>query len=642
MKKHIALFYLIVASLLTYICYLPSLDGSFLFDDFVNIVQNKSLKMETFNAENLVSAAYSGDSGPLKRPISYASFAINILFTEYDTYPFKLVNLIIHILNGLLVFYLVQALFKTPYFPVKTKSQNFSAFFITTIWLLHPINITNVVYIVQRMNSLSSFFVLVGLNIYVYARLHGFNRTKLYLALSGILISTLLALFSKENGIIVIALIILIERFAFRFEHAPQFLSRLADKLLTPLSLLIVIVMMSLLASQLDWLNNNYAYRDFSLTERLLSEARALFYYIYLFINPASTDFSIYHDDFVISRSLLTPITTLLSVTALFAIAIYCQRQENRSSLFSFLVLWFLTCHIIESTFLPLELIFEHRNYLASIGLILGVLGLFEWLNERYKLKPYLLLTSVIIVIASFSYIRILPYQDKFSLAITDVDAHPNSERANYELGRIYMRFFELERDQLMFEQAQYYFDRSTQSYEASGSGYFGNLFLFSIAGKTITSSEIDPLLERLENKTIRASTYNFLQGLTLCVLQKKCTVPSEYMDAIYRTALKNSNSIPKNKAKLHTLYADFLLNIEKNLIESEQQLLKALKFAPQDPFFTLKLAVLYLSNDRLEEAAEYLNRSKKADVHLQYQKEIEEAMSVISKKTAMEEVSNG
>ncbi|MGH8377768.1 MAG: tetratricopeptide repeat protein, partial [Gammaproteobacteria bacterium] len=151
----------LAALILTLLAYLPGLHGPFVFDDITNIVQNKALAMHSLAWDQLMHAALSSDAGPTGRPLSSLSFALNIYFNGLDATAFKITNLVIHLLNGLLVFILLRQIVEHWSKKRVIQSAN-TAFWLPLLcaaaWLLHPLNLTAVLYVVQRETSLCSLF----------------------------------------------------------------------------------------------------------------------------------------------------------------------------------------------------------------------------------------------------------------------------------------------------------------------------------------------------------------------------------------------------------------------------------------------------------------------------------------------------
>jgi len=202
------------ALLLTALIYRPALHGPFVFDDQINVVNNQHLKLQTLSFDTLREAALSMPSGLFSRPISMLSFALNY-YVERDTvspfplaYPFKATNLAIHLLNGVAIYFLTALLAgalhrrASPHTPA--SYAQWLALAVSSAWLLHPLNTTGVLYVVQRMASLESLFVYAGLITYLLGRQRleqGRSGWRL-LILCSLLLFTPLAVFAKENGLL--------------------------------------------------------------------------------------------------------------------------------------------------------------------------------------------------------------------------------------------------------------------------------------------------------------------------------------------------------------------------------------------------------------------------------------------------------
>ena len=167
---------------------------------------------------------------------------------------------------------------------------------------------------------------------------------------------------------------------------------------------------------------NMYDIRYFTLWERLLTQPRVVIFYLSQIFYPIPTRLSITHD-IDIYTSILQPWTTipaLLMVTLLIGAGILLMRKRP---LISFGILFFFLTHLIESTILPIELIFEHRNYLPSLFLFLPIAAGCKLFLDFYKKQNrviYLVgiysLTLVIIGLGVGTYIRNLAWATEKTL----------------------------------------------------------------------------------------------------------------------------------------------------------------------------------------------------------------------------------
>ena len=159
----------------TWLAYKPGLSGPFVFDDLTNILLVNTTYLKSLDSTALYKTAWAVKSGPLSRPIAILSFGLNYYFTQLDVFYFKLTNLVIHLLAGYALYQLTYRLLarretKTTLSGDTPLSIHYLALATCAIWLIHPLNLTSVLYVVQRMTSLSSLFMVLGLIGYVIGR----------------------------------------------------------------------------------------------------------------------------------------------------------------------------------------------------------------------------------------------------------------------------------------------------------------------------------------------------------------------------------------------------------------------------------------------------------------------------------------
>src|SRR5579859_1772094 len=155
--------------------YLPGLPGSFLFDDLGSIVNNQALHLHALSADSLYAAALSSPAtGGLWRPISMLSLALDGYFFGLTPLPFKLTNILIHAACGAVLWFVVRELLwaysATARRPLNDATIARISFAATAIWLVHPLNLTSVLYTVQRETSLSACFTAGAVLSYLVGR----------------------------------------------------------------------------------------------------------------------------------------------------------------------------------------------------------------------------------------------------------------------------------------------------------------------------------------------------------------------------------------------------------------------------------------------------------------------------------------
>lgn len=411
--------------------YWPGLSGSFLLDDQQNL---KTLDRMTapITPEKLGSVVFSNTAGDLGRPLPMLSFAAQ--YASWPDHPetFKAVNLGLHLTNGILI-YLVVILVLRLREPSSDRAS-ILALATTGLWLLHPLQVSTVLYVVQRMTEMAAFFMLGGLAIYLSGRklvndrpLAGYVRM-----LVGLVLGATLGLASKEIAVLLPLYILVLEVTLLREVPRPKMWRWwFWGGLCLPL-----FIFWGYLAAKFSsWILPSYALRDFSLDERLLTEARILWDYIGQMLIPRASSLGLFHDDIVVSRSLLSPYQTLIAIVGWVFLIFVLIKQWQRWPVPAFGVLWFLAGHSLESSVLPLELYFEHRNYLPLAGVMLALVLEVDILLQRGLIsvvhRTFMLgVGAWALLLCSLTLQQSLLWGDFPRLAATWAQSHPNSDRA--------------------------------------------------------------------------------------------------------------------------------------------------------------------------------------------------------------------
>lgn len=342
-----------------------------ILDDHHNLASIERISQSP-NPDTVKSVILGNKSGPLGRPIVMATFVLD----ANGVWPLKIprfvrTNILLHIITGLLLLWFSLLLLKTI---GKSNNQSLAlAMVIASIWVMHPMLVSSYLYVVQRMTVLAGLFCLASLITYLKLRHHFYSNSpiRLLLATLLLLIPVSLALLSKENSISVISLIalteiLIISQLNLKIDFARKCFLGLA---LISTSLLLLV-----------WYFNNSGeyifaqqFRDFNAYERQLTQTRVFFDNLYSALIPQRIGTGVFQNDIVISRSILSPATTLYSVIALISLIFLVLRYFKKIPFLSFAIAWFFLAHFLEGSIIPLELKYEHRNYLPLMGLIIGI-----------------------------------------------------------------------------------------------------------------------------------------------------------------------------------------------------------------------------------------------------------------------------
>ncbi|RKG46093.1 hypothetical protein D7V51_03310 [Acinetobacter cumulans] len=627
-QKTKPLFVLFSILIFTFLIYAPGLSGDYVFDDIANIVENQKIAITSLDYMSLKAAFWSGDAGPLGRPISMLSFALNYYLTAFNPYYFKLTNLIIHLLNGILIYFISLKLF----FWIFLKEQNikknqYLALIVSFIWLIHPLNLTSVLYIVQRMTSLSTFFGLLALLIYCHWRSKSLNFSSSVLSICGILLALCCSVFSKESGLLFVGLIYWVELCIFKARNTRHECIKIGKIGLNYILWSgVFVVLLGLI--YIAWpyvINLNPGNRDFNIAERLLSESRVLFYYLKMIFFPLLSDLSLYHDDFEVSKNITTPITTLFSILGLLFISIFSLILYKKNSIILFAWGWFIISHLMESTFISLELIHEHRNYFASIGFIIAVVyGLSEFKFNRVRPLIYIVCTIYILNLAFTTWQRAVIWSNLVDHAAFEVAMHPSSDRANYQMARIYLKLMEKEPERKVYyaDQAEKYLIQAHESYKPANGSWFAQLHLASYLDKPISDDVIQQLIYNLTNHPFYNSNIGFLSAFTQCQIQHFCKLPHDQAVLIISAGLNNPNITPEFQSEIYKILAQYFVSVAMDYEKAEEFMLDAIHYR-NDINGNLLMAQIYRLQGKYFLAKKHIGIARNLDVKNSWYKEI-------------------
>lgn len=417
---------LAVLPLLVFAIYFKPLDGPFILDDINNIALNTNLHISEISWESLHRAAF--ESRYPNRSVANISLALNFYFHGLDRAGYRIVNICIHILNGILLYFFLRATLNLPLVRKRYGPPGWLPFAATLVWAVNPLHIQSVTYIIQRMNSLSVLFYLAAFLCYIHGRLGaGARRGLLY---SCAFLSGLLALGSKEMTVVLPFFIALYELYFFRGNVSFKGIA------LTVALLTVVLAAGGFLflgGDPMARMLSGYEDRSFTLAQRLLTEPRVVLFYLGLLFLPLPSRLSIFHD-FPVSTSLLIPAMTLPAIVCIGVLVLAAVLYARRSPLLSFCIFWYFGNILVESSFPALEIIFEHRVYLPSMMVVfLAVMACRSLLGSRAVQCGVLALA--VALSGYWTYSRNADWSDRILFWQDAVEKFPGSARAYIDLG---------------------------------------------------------------------------------------------------------------------------------------------------------------------------------------------------------------
>lgn len=432
--------FLFLATAVLFLLFATGIHGQFLLDDVGNLRKLADVANGTWNDFILF---LSSGVGPGGRPLSLLTFAVQAEAWPNPA-PFRVVNISIHCANFLLVFCLVSQVLACglagSLHGMTRKERFFTALVLAMLWAVAPIQVNSVEYVIQRMTLLSTFFILVGLNIWMAVAGKGqaevkvgWGRRKRILILTVSYLACLAAaVLSKESGAL-LPLFLLALVFAFGFSDGICKKERvyLCMVLVAPVSAYIVYFIIY----GDYYFSGAYETRSFTLGQRLITQPAIVVDYMRKVIFPWGANFTLFNDNFDLigsSRSYKFIVPFLLIV---FVIA-FGSFSVKRAPIFGFGILFFFLGHVLESTALPLELYFEHRNYLPSLGLWIALFGAVQWISSKFvsrKLRLFLLACPLLFY-SLVTYAEAKLWENPVLQAARWYDLNPRSNRAHSHL----------------------------------------------------------------------------------------------------------------------------------------------------------------------------------------------------------------
>ena len=417
---------LVIIAAAAILTYANSLTAPFVFDDTHNIVENPHVRMTGLSIDSLIDAA----TVQTRRPVASITFALNYYFHGYDVTGYHVVNIAIHILAGFLMFLVVRHTLGL----MNIERRDMVAGLAALVWLVNPVHTQSVTYIVQRMTALATLFFLLALYLYIKGRLR--QRTGrplgiLFFVLCGL--SGILAVLSKQIAATLPFFILVYEWYFFQ-DLDRAWIKKQAKWIGGAVVAIGALAAIYLGASPVEKIMAMYNTQDFTMGQRLLTEPRVIFLYLSLLFFPHPARLNLDYD-FPVSVSLIDPFTTLVSILGLIGLVTAAVVTAKKQRLVSFAVVWFLGNLAIESSFIGLALVFEHRTYLPSVFVVAALAwAAITYIRPRRPLAVGLL-CALTILWGFWTYQRNAVWADEVTLWRDVINKSPNHARAHYNLG---------------------------------------------------------------------------------------------------------------------------------------------------------------------------------------------------------------
>jgi tetratricopeptide (TPR) repeat protein len=418
----------VILACLIILIYSNTFNVGFVFDDDGSIVSNELVHIYNLSQLNPARLAAMFKAG---RSVALLSFAVNFYFGRLNVFGYHLVNLIIHIFASWAVYLFIRSTMDLT--GSKRVRSDRIAFIASLLFAVHPVQTQSVTYIVQRETSLATLFYLAAILFYIHTRVSG---KKGYFFATALLF--LLAVGTKQNAAILPVILLGYEFYFFQGLN-PQWLKKnrgvLVGAVLSPLVAGLLYTGPNLIA----WMNARYAERSFTLVERVLTQQRVLLHYLSLLFFPLPSRLNLDYD-FPLSHGFSIPTVTAIAFT-ITALVLAVRLAKSRPIL-SFCILWYYINLFIESSILALEMVYEHRLYLPSIGIFLLFAVLFHDHVLRYPARRVWGMAGIAGLVAIFSFFsfrRNFVWKDDMSLWSDVIKKSPGKSRPHNNLGNVYL-----------------------------------------------------------------------------------------------------------------------------------------------------------------------------------------------------------
>ncbi|OUR91323.1 hypothetical protein A9Q85_00355 [Cycloclasticus sp. 44_32_T64] len=610
-----------ICFIVIFLAYAPGWHGPFVFDDQLNILENPNVPIHELTEHEIIRSALSNESGPFKRVIPALSFGLNYFFAEgFKSVHFKLTNIAVHCINSGLVFWLLTLLWpciaRTPWAQRTNISNPRLVFAIsgTLIWALHAFLLTSVLYVVQRMTSMAGMFMLMGACIYVVGRLSLEEKPYqgLWLMCLGLIGGTVLGAACKENAILLPVYVGVLE-----FTLLSQ-LPRRTETIKRVRWFFIVFLALPVLAGLAYWfqhptfITGGYAGRPFTLLERVLTEPRVLWFYLYMIIVPNIQTMGLFHDDFPLSSDMLSIGTTVPSIFGIIILLSLSIAWRKRFPIFAFSVLWFLVGHSLESTVFPLEIIHEHRNYLPALGPLFGMsyLLVFALPDKMPKAIRIGLISTIVFCLGFGTFNRAQYWSTESALIESLAMNHPDSPSSQYLRGEI------LRKREKDFEGSYAYYLRAAEL-SPQEAGFLISLSMVTPKSFLQLESQLNSLqLARPEyiattirQKPMGAWGIRALDVSIKCVMSgnDRCLSKADDVASWLQALIDKPNGKPAHR--YYSLVHLFAIRMKQNRFADALSTADlGLKLNPRNPRFGLMQAHALIGLKRIDSAETLLN----------------------------------
>ncbi len=584
--------------------YWAGLTGPFVFDDFPALVDNAKVHATALDWVSLKRAVFGFDPGGTGRQLAMLTFAVNHALGGLNPWGWKLGGLLVHLVNAYLVYLLCQRLLTMA---GVTRWSRAGAWAVALLWAVHPLQVSSVLYVVQRMETLALTFILLALLFYIKGRVAQREGRPGWGWIAACVPMLLLSLGCKETAALFPAYTLALELTLLGFAATDVRVRRFwqwgyaAGVLVAVVAFCVVVLPHYAPVSA-------YTSRNFNAWERVLTQLRVLPMYLGQMLFPVLSKMTFYYDQFAPSRSLVSPWTTWAGGLLLLSLLGLAVWQRHARPLFALGIFWFFASHLITSNVVPLELVFEHRNYFALLGILLSLADLVRRIPVRdgpaIKIAG---IGAIVLAVGFLGAVRAATWGDRLLLATDLASINPQSARAAHELGVLYYEMSDGHPNSPFFSFARAEFERETKAPAASILAEQSLILMAAAHDEPVDPALWRRLQQRLQEQPITPQTTSALFGL-LDNRMKGVALDDDALDRSFVLMFNRVQMPPYSYAQV----ASHALKYSKNEPLARQLLLEAVEQSVETPDY-IPILVKGLRTDGYDVLADWVLQQAKA-----------------------------
>jgi hypothetical protein len=486
------------------------------------------------------------------------------------------------------------------------------------------------------MTSLGALFTIGAIALYLKARqkLHGNHFIKGVLYLLIVVIFGILGVLSKENSALLFVYLFIIEWALYKETQHSEIYKKIINTYFIIFLLAPILIISAYTINYPEWILKGYNVTAFSLYERGLTELRIIWMYIYWILIPNNRNLGFFHDDILLSTELIdTTLPLLAGIGHIFVIStIFYLWKNKQQTIFVLGCSLFYASHLLESTILPLMLTFEHRNYFGSFGILLAATSLLLSDHNKYKNTIVISISIYICFLSILTIQRASTWGYGIKNALVDIQHHPKSAAAHYELGRQYSSLEGTESR----KKAKAHFIKAAEIDVERADSLFALLMISIRNNEPAKEKVLVELNHRLRTSAVYASHVTWMDSLVKCYKNKKCLIKQDEIVMLLESALNNNNldNVSLSKSYYLMIAADLLANGGNNYKQALDFSILSANTSPDEVKFTINLINLALAYNDHSTADTWISRLNSnfsglypqeiKTLRLRYQKSIE------------------